>query len=84
MAFGARHLPDDFQTSAPRQQLLHKLSALLLSLGPEVSFEIRRLPEVVGLIWGFSLSCNVQFGYSSTVTVMHPSNKLLKLKPHVG
>lgn len=61
-----------------------KVPALLLNLDCEVSFKIHRLQEVVGLIWGFCLRRNIQLGCSLTVTVMHPSNKLLKLKPHVG
>lgn len=66
-----------------REWLLHKVSALLLNLDREVSFKIHRQREVVRLIWGFRLRRNTQLGCSSTITVMHPLNKLLKLKPRV-
>lgn len=69
---------------SPRERLLHKVSASLLNLDHEVSFKIHRLWEVVGLIWRFCLRCNIQLGCSLTITVMHPSNKLLKLKLYVG
>lgn len=68
----------------PKEWLPHKVSAFLLNLYHEVSFKIHRLWEVVGLIWGFCLRCNIQLGCSLIIAVMHPSNKLLKLKLHVG
>lgn len=81
---GARHLPNDVRVSSPREWLLHKVSALLLNLNCEISFRIYRLREVVGLIWDFCPRRNIQLGCSSTITVMRPWNKLLKLKPRVG
>lgn len=76
----AVHLPSEVQGSTPRERPLHKVSASLLILDREVAFKIHRPWKVVGLIWDFCLRCNIQPGCSSTVTVMHPSNKFLKLK----
>jgi len=69
---------------SPREQLFHRVAALLLNLDREVSLKIRWLQEVVGLIWGSRPRRHTQRGCSSTVTGMRPSNKLLQLKPPVG